>query len=124
MPDTYYKFGPTAGNATPHWYEFLYDGSTGAVIDNAQHTITLHFVDGERGDDDLVANGTIVDPGGTGNAAKSAPTGINLSNRRVDENLTAGATVGLRALSIPTVWTPILTASKLEIPGLKLLTTH
>ena len=59
--DTYYKFGPTPNNGTNHWYEFLYDGETGAEISG--NVITLHFVDGMRGDDDLTANGIIVDDG-------------------------------------------------------------
>jgi hypothetical protein len=59
--NTYWKYGPTPDNPTPHWYEFLFDGTTGAEIDG--HVITLHFVDGLRGDHDLAANGTIVDPG-------------------------------------------------------------
>ena len=59
--DTYWKYGPTPDDPTPHWYEFLFDGTTGAVIDG--NVITLHFVDGQRGDDDLTANGVIVDPG-------------------------------------------------------------
>jgi hypothetical protein len=61
---TYYKYGSTPDNGTPHWYEFLFDGVTGAVIDES--TITLHFVDGQRGDNDLSANGQIVDPGAPG----------------------------------------------------------
>jgi hypothetical protein len=63
--DTYYQYGPTPDNTTPHWYEFLYDATTatGAVIDNAAGTITLHFRDGQRGDRDLTANGVVVDPG-------------------------------------------------------------
>jgi uncharacterized delta-60 repeat protein len=61
--NTYYQYGPTPGNPTDHWYEFLYDGTTGAVIDNAAGTVTLHFVDGQRGDRDLTANGVILDPG-------------------------------------------------------------
>ncbi|MFO7558064.1 MAG: choice-of-anchor U domain-containing protein [Desulfobacterales bacterium] len=61
--DTYYKFGKTPDNPVDHWYEFLYDGETGAEIDG--NVITLHFVDGRRGDDDLDGtNGVIVDPGG------------------------------------------------------------
>jgi hypothetical protein len=61
-PNTYYEYGATSGNAAPHWYEFLYDGQTGAfIVDNV---VTLNFVDGLRGDDDLTANGTIVDQGG------------------------------------------------------------
>ena len=64
--DTYYKFGPTSDNATPHWYEFKYDAATetGAKIDNTNNTITLYFKDGARGDDDLKANETVVDIGG------------------------------------------------------------
>lgn len=66
--NTYYKFGPTpddpatlADETQPHWYEFLFDGTTGAEISG--NVITLHFADGQRGDDDLNANGVIVDPG-------------------------------------------------------------
>ena len=61
---SYWKYGPTPGNQTDHWYEFLYDGTTGAVING--RTITLYFVDGQRGDSDLQANGVVSDPGGTG----------------------------------------------------------
>lgn len=75
VPTTYYMYGPTPDNINPHWYEFLFDGSTGAVfIANASITspsgvtiqrnlIKLVFKDGERGDADLLANGVIVDPG-------------------------------------------------------------
>ncbi len=58
----YYKYGLTPDNLTPHWYEFTYDGQTGAEIDG--NTITLHFVDGLRGDDDITANSSIKEPGG------------------------------------------------------------
>jgi hypothetical protein len=64
VPATYYKYGPTLTDPNPHWYEFLYDGETGAEIDD--HVITLYFVDGKRGDDDLQANGIIVDQGAPG----------------------------------------------------------
>ena len=60
--DTYYKYGKTSDNQTSHWYEFLFDGETGAVISGNE--ITLHLVDGQRGDDDFTPNGTIVEPGG------------------------------------------------------------
>jgi TolB protein len=60
-PQVYYKYGPTAAQPTPHWYPFMYDGQTGAVIND--NVITLHFVDGQRGDNDLIANGVIIDPG-------------------------------------------------------------
>jgi hypothetical protein len=82
--DTYYKLGrlpqddPTTDQdeTQPHWHEFLYDGVTGAeFFDSAgqpvpPHTrgvvarIALHFVDGQRGDLDIAANGIIADPGG------------------------------------------------------------
>ena len=64
VPTTYYKYGPTPDNATPHWYEFMWDGRTGAVIQG--NVVTLYFVDGERGDSDLAINGLIVDPGAPG----------------------------------------------------------
>jgi len=63
-PNTYYKYGPEPTNASPHWYEFLFDGQTGAEING--NVITLHLVDGGRGDDDLTPNGRIVDANGPG----------------------------------------------------------
>jgi hypothetical protein len=60
-PATYYKYGPTPDNPQDHWYEFMYDGETGAEING--NLVTLHFVDGQRGDSDLEVNGAIVDPG-------------------------------------------------------------
>ena len=61
---TYWKYGPTPGNPAPHWYEFMFDGQTGAQITG--NIIVLYFVDGLRGDDDLTANGEIVDQGAPG----------------------------------------------------------
>ncbi len=60
-PTTYYKYGPTSDNPSAHWYEFMYDGRTGAVMNG--NVITLHFIDGQRGDNDLTANGILIDPG-------------------------------------------------------------
>ena len=60
-PTTYYEYGPTPDNPQDHWYEFMYDGQTGAEING--NLVTLHFVDGQRGDSDLEVNGVIVDPG-------------------------------------------------------------
>ena len=56
-PDQFFNFGPTPGNNNPHWYEFSFDGTTGAEI-NA-NVIKLHFADGQRGDSDLMLDGTI-----------------------------------------------------------------
>ncbi len=65
--DTYYKYGRTLDDQTEHWYEFMYEDTTGtgAVID--ANMITLYFVDGERGDDDLTADGVIMDDGAPAN---------------------------------------------------------
>jgi hypothetical protein len=63
-PDVFYKYGPEASDLTDHWYDFAFDGTTGAEFDG--ETITLHFVDGGRGDSDGEANGVIVDPGAPG----------------------------------------------------------
>jgi cyclophilin family peptidyl-prolyl cis-trans isomerase len=57
-PNTFYVYGPEPGNASSHWYEFLYDGTTGAQFNG--NIVTLHFVDGLRGDADLDnSNGVI-----------------------------------------------------------------
>ncbi|MDA2921448.1 hypothetical protein MYX76_18485, partial [Desulfobacterota bacterium AH_259_B03_O07] len=60
--NSYFKFGPEPDNPEPHCYEFLFDGFTGAEI--LSDRVILHFIDGERGDGDLVPNGVIVEPGG------------------------------------------------------------
>ena len=74
-PVTYYMYGPTPDNTNPHWYEFLYDGTTGAqLIGRATITspdgtniernlIKLVFTDGARGDADLSVNGVVIDTG-------------------------------------------------------------
>jgi hypothetical protein len=73
-PDTYYKYGPTPSDPTYHWYEFLYDGETGAEING--NVITLHFVNGKRGDDDLDnVNGIITDIGGPATISSSSAGG-------------------------------------------------
>ena len=66
--DTYYKYGRTPDYPTPRWYEFSYDGRTGAqIFHEAERTrIVLHLCDGERGDEDLTINGQIAEPGGPG----------------------------------------------------------
>ena len=84
-PEAFFKFGPTPDNNDPHWYEFLFDGETGAVINGNE--ITLHFVDGKRGDSDLDGtNGIILDPGApafkignSGSGSSSGGGGCSLS---------------------------------------------
>jgi hypothetical protein len=72
---TYYMYGPTPDNINEHWYEFLYDGTTGAQLlgkavlispdgtSIERNLIKLFFKDGDRGDADLLENGVIIDPG-------------------------------------------------------------
>jgi len=69
---TYRKFGKTPDNHSLHWYDFMYDGTTGAQI--VGNTVTLHFVDGARGDDDISVNNLIVDQGGPGQQGANVPT--------------------------------------------------
>ena len=54
----YWKFGPTPTNPVAHWYVLP------ATISG--NTATFSITDGGLGDDDLQANGTIVDQGGPG----------------------------------------------------------
>ena len=68
----YRKYGPTPDNPTPHWYDFMYDGTTGAVITGNQ--VVLYFVDGQRGDDDLTPDAVIRDQGGSANGVANVPT--------------------------------------------------
>jgi len=76
----YYAYGPTSDNPTPHWYDFTYDGTTGAEI--VGNKILLHFVDGQRGDDDLTADGSITHTGApvlVTDIATSSPTSVGCS---------------------------------------------
>ncbi|MEO5695254.1 MAG: IPTL-CTERM sorting domain-containing protein [Usitatibacter sp.] len=61
---TYWKYGPTPGNPAAHWYVMPSGG--------AGNTLTFSITDGGLGDDDLTANGTIVDQGGPGVGAAVA----------------------------------------------------
>jgi hypothetical protein len=69
-PDDYWKYGRTPDDPANHWYLFPVevdaDGDTTGAEKTGDTVITLHFVDGKRGDNDITANGTIVDPGAPG----------------------------------------------------------
>jgi hypothetical protein len=54
----YWKYGVVAGTVAAHWYTIP------STI--AGNTITFSITDGGVGDNDLTANGSIVDPGGPG----------------------------------------------------------
>ncbi len=62
VPHSFYQFGATAGSTYDSWYEFAFDGTTGAEIFSDR--VVLHYVDGGRGDHDLEANGRITFRGG------------------------------------------------------------
>jgi hypothetical protein len=57
----YMKYGKTAANPTDHWYQLA---ANRAVFAADRMSVTLTLTDGGAGDHDLLANGTIVDPGG------------------------------------------------------------
>ena len=64
----YWKYGPTPGNAVPHWYVL-----PATIVGN---TATFSITDGGMGDDDLAANGTIVDQGGPGGGGGGSGTAV------------------------------------------------
>lgn len=55
----YWKYGKTStSGGLDVWYDF----TTGYHISNGGKTLTVTLIDGQDGDDDLTANGTINDP--------------------------------------------------------------
>jgi hypothetical protein len=69
----YWKYGPTPSNPAPHWYA-LSAGIAGAMV-------TFSITDGGVGDDNLAADGVIVDAGGAGFvAAATAVAAVPLSD--------------------------------------------
>ena len=75
--DHYYNYGPTPADATPHWYDFLFnqktdgDSATGTGMANSGN-LTLHFIEGGRGDDDLAINNDVHGIGGPANQLNGA----------------------------------------------------
>ena len=105
----YFKNGATPANHTAHWYDFLYahatdaDSATLTGMEIITGNIVLHLTDGQRGDDDLAANGTIVDVGGpvtnvapqvvndSVNTNKNTPLAINVLGNDSDPDGTINA---------------------------------
>lgn len=75
-PESYYKYGPTAVDASSHWYAFEYDAGSGVGAEYTANVITLHLKDGADGDDDLVQNGQITDVGAPGTVS-TTPGNVN-----------------------------------------------
>lgn len=99
---TFWCYGPVPTNTQPHWYEFLFDGQTGAQM--ASNRVVLSMADGQRGDHDLTANGVITTLGGP---ALPIPTGPDLFVRARGA-VSTGALAGAQAfeLSWPSNATP------------------
>jgi len=62
----FWKYGKETTVDTPHWYDYgtldANGDGTGYELSDDKKTLTLYLVDGLRGDDDLLANASIVDP--------------------------------------------------------------
>src|SRR5690606_2189869 len=61
--NAYWKYGPTPSNPAPQWYVL--------PATFAGNVVTFTITDGGVGDDDMLANGAIVDQGGPGIGAPS-----------------------------------------------------
>ena len=90
--NSYWKYGATPDNTTPHWYDFTFDlltytGATFQDINNdGQSEIILNFVDGQRGDDDLAADGQIRDPGAPALFIAQPVVSVQVSSVSVSES--------------------------------------
>jgi hypothetical protein len=82
----YWKYGPTPDNHASHWYQLP------AVF--SANTATITIVDGGLGDDDLSANGVIVDTGGpaAGSSADGFVSGTYLVSLPVSGGQSSGPT--------------------------------
>jgi len=67
----YSKYGPLQLGAAADWYDFAYSEATQLGAKISANVVTLYLRDGAKGDDDLLANGEIVDAGG--------PTGVQVA---------------------------------------------
>jgi len=72
MPDTtqYWKCGPTVANPANHWYQIPLGDNDG------DNVVTITITDGGDGDDDLIANGIIPEPGGPGQPSSPSPVPV------------------------------------------------
>lgn len=86
--NTFYGYGSTPDNATPHWYPFPFHGATGAAV--FADRIELHLADGQLGDGDPVASRITFGPGGPG----LTPTPWTNPRDRLDVNNDGARTAG------------------------------
>ena len=80
----YGKFGPVPGNTNAAWYDFNYDAATGLGAKVDKNIVTLYLKDGAKGDDDLTANGEIIDIGG--------PVGVQIAGAGTANTASTGST--------------------------------
>ena len=92
QPVSFYQYGPTFDNPAPHWYEFMFDGETGAQIfpnvtvtgpDGSQISrdfIRVVYADGKRGDNDLAVDGVVAITAGAASQLESSGSGNGTLN--------------------------------------------
>ena len=96
-PDTYYTYGRTPDNPIAHWYDFLDNGKTGAVIN--KNIITLYFIDAMKGDNILSEDSMVMSMGGpglnfTGAEKANNPVGDSITDAGNDTQGNSGCFVG------------------------------
>lgn len=74
---SYWHYVPTPDEPTAEWQEFLFDGTTGAEVE--EYIVTLHLVDGGLGDNDLNQNGQLHHSGAL-TTLNTPPTSIQLTD--------------------------------------------
>jgi len=74
----FWKYGPTPDNPTDHWYQIPIGD------DDGDNTVTIAITDGGIGDDDLTANGVIVDQGGPGQLTPRPVGGMVMPTDKLD----------------------------------------
>ncbi len=68
-----WRYGPPTAAAPPQWYQWPYDPASGVgALPIGGSGWLYKFIDGAQGDDDGLANGTVVDPSAPGVATDDA----------------------------------------------------
>ncbi|HNS17705.1 MAG TPA: T9SS type A sorting domain-containing protein [Bacteroidales bacterium] len=83
--DTYVNYGRPSTEATEDvFYDFKLQNNTGATLN--QGSVNLRFIDGQRGDHDLAANGSMITMGGPALAPQGVQTVSSTGNLKVFPN--------------------------------------
>ncbi len=88
---TLWKHGPTTANPVPQWYQVPFGDNDG------DNVIIVQFQDGGVGDNDLTANGVIMEPSGIG--IPYPPPPLPLAGELVPNNLTSISTLLIAGIS-------------------------